>query len=103
MDVSKPEELEEIWRKATKEAKKTKAALSAQSVPKPKQMPPVVKSKKVKPPPSPIVARIMEMGFERYQIEYAIRLTGLWLWLWEERWVWLWEERCVWLLGLNWV
>jgi E3 ubiquitin-protein ligase HERC2 len=76
MDVSKPAELGDVWKMATKEAKKTRAVVAAHSSSKPKKTLAAVKPKKTVSPPSPIVSRIMEMGFERYQIEYAIRLTG---------------------------
>ena len=88
MDVSKPAELGDVWKMATKEAKKTRAVVAAHSSSKPKKTLAAVKPKKTVSPPSPIVSRIMEMGFERYQIEYAIRLTGKWVWCYVLKWVW---------------
>ena len=45
------------------------------SIPTPLAKPPVEKVKQVLPPPSPVVSQLMEMGFERRVIEYAVKVT----------------------------
>ena len=78
MEVSKPTGLEQVWKTAGKEAKRLRAAVVVQ--PSPPARPPKtvkVKQKKSHPPPSPLVGRIMEMGFNRHQVEFAVRVTGV--------------------------
>ena len=77
MEVSKPGGLDHVWKAASKEAKRLRAAVSVQ--PAPPARPPKsarVKQKKVQAPPTPLVGRIMEMGFNRHQVEFAVRVTG---------------------------
>ena len=77
MEVSKPAGLEQVWRAASKEAKRLRAAVALPPTPaaRPSKLA-KTKQKKLQAPPSPLVGRIMEMGFNRHQVEFAVRVTG---------------------------
>lgn len=54
-----------------------KAVVNAPSQATPQATPPALSIKQqAQPPPTPVVAQLMEMGFERPFIEYAVKMTS---------------------------
>ena len=79
MEVSKPGGLEQVWKTASREAKRLRAAMAVPPTPPARPAKSTkTKQKKSPAPPSPLVGRIMEMGFNRHQVEFAVRVTGGW-------------------------
>ena len=103
MEISKPVGLEQSLKVALKTLKRLPKKSStlpgyhlAKVLTKPKAKP---KTKKQVPPPSQIVSMIMEMGFRRPDIEYAVKTTGVLSWLQVGIGVLSWLQVCIGVLS----